>query len=282
MRQKVEGRTFDEERALYALRDADVTDCVFDGPADGESALKESSDIRVRGCRFALRYPIWHVRGLEMSGSSMAETTRAALWYCDNVVIDSCELGGIKALRECNDFSISGCRIDSAEFGWKCSRIGISDSEIYSEYIFLDSHDISLDNVTMRGKYSFQYTDGLTIKDSRLDTKDAFWHSRNAVVRDSVVKGEYLGWYSENLALINCEIIGTQPLCYCKGLRLIGCTMRDCDLSFEYSEVDADIRGGIDSVKNPLSGRIVADSYGDIITDGAVRDCSCEIVRRGA
>lgn len=41
MTQKITGRQFDQERALYGLRDAQVTDCVFAGPADGESALKE-------------------------------------------------------------------------------------------------------------------------------------------------------------------------------------------------------------------------------------------------
>ena len=41
------GKQFDEERALYHLQNADVTDCVFAGPADGESVLKESEDVRL-------------------------------------------------------------------------------------------------------------------------------------------------------------------------------------------------------------------------------------------
>ena len=96
------------------------------------------------------------------------------------------------------------------------------------------------------------------------DTKDAFWHAKNVVVRNSVVKGEYLAWYCENVTFENCRIIGTQPLCYCKGLRLINCTMEGCDLSFEKSEVEAEIRGHIDSVKNAI-GRITCDSMGEII-----------------
>ncbi len=39
MRTTVADRQFDEERALYNLREADVTNCVFAGPADGESVL---------------------------------------------------------------------------------------------------------------------------------------------------------------------------------------------------------------------------------------------------
>ena len=58
-----ENLTLDEERALYGITRATVKDCLFDGPADGESALKEASDITVESCEFRLRYPFWHVRG---------------------------------------------------------------------------------------------------------------------------------------------------------------------------------------------------------------------------
>ena len=93
-----------------------------------------------------------------------------------------------------------------------------------------------------------------------------------------MLKGEYLGWYSENLTLINCKIIGTQPLCYCKGLKLVNCTMEDTDLSFEYSEVEAEVKGHIVSVKNPRSGFVKADSIGEIIREAAVMECNAEII----
>lgn len=274
------GGTFDAERALYHLTRADVRDCVFAGPADGESALKEAADIRVSGCSFSLRYPMWHVDGFVLEDSKMDASTRAALWYCRDGEVRDCVLGGVKAVRECRDVSLSGCTVESDEFGWKSSGISMRDCSLSSEYAFLDSSDVTLEGVRMRGKYSFQYVDGLEISGCDLDTKDAFWHSRNVIVRDSVVKGEYLGWFSENLTLVNCRIIGTQPLCYCTGLRLEGCTMEGCDLSFEYSDVDADIVGGIDSVKNPRSGTIVADSVGAVIEGDAVMECSGKVVIR--
>ena len=94
------------------------------------------------------------------------------------------------------------------------------------------------------------------------------------------MKGEYLGWFSENLTLIGCKIIGTQPLCYCKNLKLVNCTMEDTDLSFEYSDVEADVKGHILSVKNPRSGRIIADSVGEIISGDAVMECTGEVILR--
>ena len=278
MRQQITGKQFDEERALYYLQHTDVVDCIFAGPADGESVLKEARDVGVKNCSFSLRYPLWHVQGFKMECSSMDELTRAAIWYaCDGEITDSA-LGGIKAVRECRNISISGSKIVSQEFGWKCSGISLKDSSVTAEYLFLDSRDVKLENVQMKGKYSFQYMENLEIRDSYLDPKDAFWHSKNVTGVNSTLKGEYLAWFSENLTLMNCHIIGTQPLCYCKGLNLVNCTMEGTDLSFEYSEVEATITGHVDSIKNPKCGHITVDSVGEVImTDDVVMECEGEV-----
>ena len=56
----MEHKTFDEERALYGKTGLTVRHCSFDGPADGESALKECRDVVVEDSLFNLRYPCWH------------------------------------------------------------------------------------------------------------------------------------------------------------------------------------------------------------------------------
>ena len=43
----IENQTFDEERALYGIKNATVRNCLFDGPKDGESAFKECENITV-------------------------------------------------------------------------------------------------------------------------------------------------------------------------------------------------------------------------------------------
>ena len=273
MRTCMEGKQFDEERALYNAQHTDVVNCLFAGPADGESVLKEARDIAVKGCRFSLRYPLWHVHGFVMDNSTMDTLTRAAIWYATEGTITSSTLGGVKAVRECENISLQNCKVESTEFGWKSRGITLKDVDITSEYLFFDSRDVTLQNVHMKGKYSFQYMENLTIEGCNLDTKDAFWHSKNVTVKNSTVKGEYLGWFSDGLTLINCHIEGTQPLCYCKNLTLIDCTMAAADLAFEYSDVQATVWGHIDSVKNPRSGRIVADSVGQIIREDPVMPC---------
>ena len=212
----------------------------------------------------------------------LTERCRAPLWYDRGTVIRDTRIDGVKALRECKDTRIVSSVIRSAEFGWKCDTVSVSGGSLTGEYAFLDSRRITVSDLEFSGKYSFQYTEDVEIKNSRLLTKDAFWHARNVTVSDSLVSGEYLGWYSENLTLIRCHITGTQPLCYCRGLRLIDCTTEGCDLSFEYSDVEATVTGGIDSVKNPRSGSIAADMIGEIIrASDAVHTSRARIVVGG-
>lgn len=60
----IENQTFDMERALYASDGVFLKNCSFDGPADGESALKESRNVSLSRCFCNLRYPFWHDKGL--------------------------------------------------------------------------------------------------------------------------------------------------------------------------------------------------------------------------
>ena len=53
-----------------------------------------------------------------------------------------------------------------------------------------------------------------------------------------------------------------------KNVKLVNCKLLNTNLSFEFvSDIDAKIDSKIDSIKNPISGRIEAISIGDIILD---------------
>ena len=273
----LENLTFDAERALYGERDVYIRDCTFDGPADGESALKEAGKVTAERCYFNLRYPFWHCDDVKIFNCEMTENCRAALWYSTDIEIVGGKYEGIKALRECKNVFIANAQVSSPEFGWFSSNIKVKDSKFVSEYFMLRARKLDFSGVDFKGKYSFQYIEDSVFENCNFDTKDAFWHAKNVTVRNSVVKGEYLAWYCENVTFENCTLIGTQPLCYCKKLKLINCKMIDCDLSFEKSSVDAQVVGHIDSVKNPECGRIIADSIGEIIYEGE-RLCQIEII----
>ena len=272
-----ENRTFEEERALYGSDGIEVINCRFDGPADGESAMKESKNITVRKSFFNLRYPFWHDENVYIEDCDMTELCRAALWYSGNIEIDNTRMHGIKGLRECHDVVIKNSDIVSPEFGWSVTGINMTDSSAESEYFMMRSSGLKFENVRMKGKYSFQYISDSEFVNCKFDTKDAFWHAKNVVVRDSYVKGEYLAWYCENVEFINCTIIGTQPLCYCRNLKLINCRMEDADLAFEKSDVDAELKSSVISIKNPKSGIIRVQHVDEVIMDDPEAAAKIEI-----
>ena len=75
----IENKSFDQERALYGVRNVKTVNCRFEGPADGESALKECERVTVDGAFMNLRYPFWHDHGLALRDVEMTELCRAAL-----------------------------------------------------------------------------------------------------------------------------------------------------------------------------------------------------------
>ncbi len=263
----IENKTFDMERALYGSDGLLASKCTFDGPADGESALKECHNIQVSECYFNLRYPFWHDNMLSISGSEMTEKCRAALWYSSDIDISGSKLHGIKALRECKNVNMRGCDIISPEFGWSVHNITMKDCTVQGEYFMMRSTGLDFNNVQLDGKYSFQYIENSVFENCVFNTKDAFWHAKDVTIKNSIVKGEYLAWYCENVTFENCKITGTQPLCYCKGLKLVNCEMYDADLCFEKSETEAVIITPVISIKNPLSGNIYIPSACEVIRD---------------
>ncbi len=265
--QTIKDAIYDQERALYGAQGVEIINCRFDGPADGESALKESCDISVRDSYFNLRYPFWHDSALELVNCELTPNCRAALWYTDHARIAHSRLHGIKALRECHDIALTDCDVDSPEFGWNTRDVDMERVSVKGEYFMLNARELRFRQLRLEGKYSFQYVTDAEISASVLNTKDAFWHSSHITVRDSEINGEYLGWYSDHLTLIDCTISGTQPLCYCTNLRLINCRMSGADFAFERSHVQAELTTPIISVKNPYSGSISAPAIGEIIRD---------------
>ena len=118
---------------------------------------------------------------------------------------------------------------------------------------------------------------------AKITTKDSFWECENVTVYDSELNGEYLAWHSKNVRLVRCHISGEQPLCYLDGITLEYCTFdAGCDRAFEDSRnINATIKGAITEIKNPVSGKIVADKIGKITYDEFARGKNCVIEERG-
>ncbi len=261
---------FTGERALYHKNGLNIVDSTF---ADGESPLKECSDIKLSGCFFKWKYPLWYSRNIEADNCVLLETARSGIWYTHNITMRNSVIEAPKTFRRSSSVKLYSCNMPVAkETFWNCTDIHLSDVSATGDYFGLGSKNIYAENFRLNGNYAFDGAENIEIHNAKLVSKDAFWNCRNVTVSDSLIIGEYLGWNSENVTFVNCTVDSNQGLCYMKGLKMVNCKLLNTDLAFELSVMDAEIASKIDSVKNPISGRLVCEDIGELILDTEMID----------
>ena len=262
---------FEGERPLFEkhhvrLEQVTIGDC--------ESAIKECSDIETEDCHFWGKYPFWHVHGFKISRCQFDAGARSALWYSDHLEMSDTQIDAPKMFREMHDIKLENVIINDAdETFWRCQNIEAHNLTLHEgTYPFMFCDNVRIDGLKSDSKYVFQYCKNVELRNANIVTKDSFWECENVTIYDSVLDGEYLAWHSKNVRLVNCHLSGEQLLCYAENLILENCTFdAACDRVFEYSDVQADIRGHIENIKNPSSGHIVADSIGSVTIDENVK-----------
>lgn len=257
---------FTGERALYDIHNKEIIDSKFE---DGESPLKECSNLRVINCIFGWKYPMWYSDDIYCFRSTLLETARSGIWYTNRITMENCIIEAPKTFRRCDGIYLKNCCIPHAqETLWNCKNIEMEHISAVGDYLGLNAENVKIDNLKLIGNYAFDGGKNIEIINSNLSSKDSFWNCENVVVKDSVIIGEYLGWNSKNLTFINCTIESHQGMCYIDGLKMINCKIINTDLCFEFcSNVEAIIDSNIDSVKNPYSGYIKARKIGELILD---------------
>lgn len=253
------------ERALFQGKQLRIFDTIF---ADGESPLKESCDIELFGSMFKWKYPLWYAKNITVKDCTWFEMARAGVWYTDHISVEDSAIEAPKNFRRCHDVTLRNVSFaNAAETLWSCDGVTMEHVTAKGDYFAMNSQNMVIRGLTLYGNYSFDGAKNVEIHNSRLLSKDAFWNSENITVYDSFISGEYLGWNAKNLTLVNCTIESLQGMCYIDNLVMKNCRLLNTTLAFEYSSVDAEIIGKIDSVMNPGSGVIHADEIGELIIE---------------
>ncbi len=264
MKQQLTG-VFTGERALFMARDCRITGSVFE---DGESPLKHSRNTDVEDSRFKWKYPLWYSENITVTRCVFEEMARAGIWYTNAVTVSDTEYIAPKGFRRCDGVTLTGVSFpNAAETLWQCRNVRLNKVSAKGDYLAMNCENVEAEGLELEGNYSFDCARNVTLRDSRLISKDAFWNSENITAENCFISGEYLGWNSKNLTLINCTVESLQGLCFCENLTLKGCRLVNTTLAFEYSTVDADIVGKVDSVKNPSGGIIRAEGIDELIMD---------------
>lgn len=269
--QLIKDKEFGGERPLFATHDLHLENITI---IDGESGIKQCQNIEADNCKFYGKYPWWHVDGARITNCYFAPGSRSAIWYTNDLTMKDCVIDGPKFFREMERVELENVTINDAdETFWKVKDLKLHNVKLHDgTYPFMFSENIYIDGLESDSKYVFQYCKNVEIHHAKIVTKDSFWECENITVYDSEIDGEYLAWHSKNVRLVNCHLAGEQLLCYAQDLVLENCTFdAACDRLFEYSTLEADIRGHVENIKNPTSGHITADSIGSITIDENVR-----------
>ena len=88
---------FGGERPLFASRDLRLENVII---REGESAIKECSNIEALDCRFEGNYPFWHVHGFRIERCYFDIGGRSALWYSDHLLMRDTVIDAPKMFRE--------------------------------------------------------------------------------------------------------------------------------------------------------------------------------------
>lgn len=250
------------ERALFQGQQLRIFDTIF---ADGESPLKESRNIELSGSMFKWKYPLWYAKDITVKNCTWFEMARAGVWYTDRILVEDSAIEAPKNFRRCHDVTLRNVSFaNAAETLWRCDGVNLEHVTARGDYFAMNSRNIVIRDLTIYGNYSFDGAGNVEIHNSRLLSKDAFWNSENVTVYDSFISGEYLGWNAKNLTLVNCTVESLQGMCYIDNLVMKNCRLLNTTLAFEYSTVDAEIVGKVDSVLNPSGGVIRADEIGEL------------------
>ena len=267
----IKNKEFGGERPLFATHDLRLENITV---VDGESGIKQCQNMECYDSKFYGKYPWWHVDRAHIENCYFAPGSRSAIWYTNDLVMKNCTIDGPKFFREMNNVELEDVNItDADETFWKVKGLRLKNVKLHEgTYPFMFSEDIYVDGLESDSKYVFQYCKNVEVHNAKIVTKDSFWECENVTVYDSMLDGEYLAWHSKNVRLVNCHLAGEQLLCYVDNLVLENCTFdAACDRIFEYSTVEADVKGHIENIKNPTSGHIIADSIGSVTIDDNVR-----------
>lgn len=258
-------KMFTGERALFQGRDLSIYDSVF---MDGESPLKESENIDLYRSLFRWKYPLWYSKNIAARDCTWYNTARAGVWYTDHILVEDALIEAPKNFRRCNDLSLVRVTLsDAQETLWHCKNVKLDHVTATGDYFAMNCEDLQIDHFTLAGNYSFDGVKNMEIRHARMLSRDAFWNTDHVTVYDSFVSGEYLGWNSSNLTLVNCTIESLQGMCYIDNLVMKNCRLINTTLAFEYSTVDAEITGKIDSVMNPDGGTIRAEAIDELMIE---------------
>lgn len=268
---EINQQSFTGERALFQAHDLHITNSTFH---DGESPLKHGRNLTIDHTIFKWKYPLWYADHVTVDHTTWQPDAHAGIWYSRHLALQNTTVRATKTFRHAQQLTLKN--VDFANAGetlWWCDGVTLDHVTANGDYFGMNTNNVVARHLKVTGNYVFDGGKNIEVHDSTFITHDAFWNCENVTIYDSTIIGEYLSWNTKNITFVNCWLESDQGLCYVDGLTMRDCSLINTDLAFEYChDIDATIATTIDSVKNPVNGKITAPRIGQVIFDDPAID----------
>ena len=102
-KKEISGAYLTGERPLFGGKNLSIQDTIF---TDGESPLKEASDIDLKNSMFQWKYPLWYAKNITAEDCTWFEMARAGVWYTDNLTVKNAVIQAPKNFRRCHELTL--------------------------------------------------------------------------------------------------------------------------------------------------------------------------------
>ena len=174
-----------------ALRDVEMTELcraalwyssdvtIEDSRLHGIKALRECTDVRMRGCDIVSPEFGWSTRGIEMvdcTATSEYFMMRSSMLRFRNV-----RFTGKYSFQYIEDAVFDNCDFDTKDAFWHAKNVVVRNSRVRGEYLGWYSEDVTFENCTIVSTQPLCYCKGLRLVNCRMDDCDLAFERSHVV-----------------------------------------------------------------------------------------------------
>lgn len=195
----------DGESAFKEGRDIAVDSCFFNlrYPFWHDTGLKIKNSEMTELCRAAL----WYSENVEINDTKLHGIK--ALRECTNIKMRGCNIISPEFGWSVRGIEMENCTAKSEYFMMRAELLTFRDVRMKGKYSFQYITDSMFENCVFDTKDAFWHAKNITVKNSVVKGEYLAWYSENITFENCKIIGTQPLCYCKNLKLINCEMIDT-------------------------------------------------------------------------
>ncbi len=195
----------DGESAFKECRNVAAENCFFNlrYPFWHDEKLKIDGSEMTELCRAAL----WYSRGIVIFDTKLHGIK--ALRECSDVVMRGCDIVSPEFGWSVNVLEMTDCTAESEYFMMRSTGLRFTNVKFKGKYSFQYIENSVFDNCVFDTKDAFWHAKNVTVKNSTVNGEYLAWYCENVTFENCKITGTQPLCYCKGLKLINCEMHNT-------------------------------------------------------------------------